>query len=163
MLALHVTNTKNLESIKKNGLKCTDASVHPVAKNFECATFLYPLDGIDYTLKFTPQNAKMRGETLADTSFVIVDVPNCVVGDLHLEDQEDAYKSNTTTLKNYITGRERRRFKEPEIVCRGTIDKEDILGSMSFGEVDVLYNTCKTSGEYIHKCMELGISKILKK
>lgn len=155
-LALHITNTKDVPLIKKEGLDCKIYPDHPIAKGFDCPTFFYPLDGIDEHLKFLPQNARMKNEDVNDTSYLVMDIPNCVVGDLTLEDQTELYKQRATQLKKYKNEQLRNQFREPEIICHHTTSKDLILGSLLFTELNAIHDKCKLTGN-VSKCMETEI------
>ena len=160
-LALHTTATKNVPSIGEEGLKCIKYPDHPIANDFECPTFFYPLDGIDQELKFLPQNARMRGEDFDDTSYIVMDVPNCMVGDQGYEGESEKYLKSSMTLKKYTDEFMRSKFKEePEIVCENTTSKDLILGSLLFTELNVIHEKCKITGN-VTKCMETEIKQHL--
>jgi len=164
-IAIRVEETKNVSTILKKGIKGKKHREHPIAKEFEKTTFLYPIDGLDQHLHFWPKNAKMKDINIDDNTYVIADVDNCFVGDLYLEDKPKEYLDNTTSLKKYTEkkGSSRYEFEEPEIVCTNDINQNKILGTMSFTKLDAVYKKCKKLGGNQYTCIELGIKEHIKK
>lgn len=165
LIAIHTTDTKNVSSIIKKGIKCKSYPEHPIARNFDCASFFYPIDGVDEQLKFWPKNARMKGMKVDDGSYIIADIGNCVVGDLYLEDRPDEYKSKTMSFSNYVkeANYSRSKFREPEITCSDEVPPKKILGSLLYSELNKINNECMKLDKDVYNCIETNIKKILEK
>lgn len=163
-IALHVTHKNKVDSIKRNGLICKTYPNHPIAKS--CSVFFYPINGADRSIKFRPQNAKFRNEDLDDEHYIIADIDNGTVGDLDLESWPNRYIENTMEYSKYYKEcMWRNRFREPEIVIKGNILKDRIVGSLPYTKLKEIYDKCYDKNERIHKCdcVENDIKKIIRR
>lgn len=162
-LALHVTHKDNVKSITQKGLICKSYEKHPIAK--DCSVFFYPINGAHKDIEFTPQNARLRNENVDDTVYVIANVEDGIVGDLYQETNIERYLDNTMKYEEYLKDcHYRNRFEEPEVVIKGSIPKEKILGSLNYTKMKKIYDNCYDKDERIHKCdcIEKDIRKIIR-
>lgn len=163
VLALHVTHKDKVKSITQKGLICKSYKEHPIAK--DCSVFFYPINGAHKDIEFTPQNARLRNENVDDTVYVIADVDDGIVGDLQQEGNIERYLYNTMKYEEYLKDcRSRNRFGEPEVIIKGSIPKEKILGSINYTKMKKIYDNCDNKDARIHKCdcIENGIMKVIR-
>jgi hypothetical protein len=162
-LALHVTSKDKIESITRKGLECKNYEDHPIAK--DCSVFFYPLNGADKDIEFTPQNARLRNEDVDDSVYIIANIEDGIVGDLYDEGNTEKYLGNTMKYEEYLKEcRARSRFREPEVVVKGNVAKERILGSLNYTKIKKIYEDCYDKNERFHRCdcIEKEIMKIIK-
>jgi hypothetical protein len=161
MLVVHVTDKKTAEIIKKEGYQCRDYSgKHPIGA--KCTTFFYPLNGVDRDLEFVPQNARLMGKDVDEyATYVICEVEDCKVGDLHLETSPERYRANTMPLKEYQEyDFNRGRFQEPEVVCTQPVPATKVLGVLPHSKMKEIFDSCPLDNKT--DCMKKKIMSAIK-
>ena len=144
-IAYHSTSRKNIESILKNGIRCTPykKNYHPLADTDKCFVFGYPPNGLDQDLEFWPHNAEIKNEDLDDKWYVAFIARNATIGDLRLEGIKTEYLKRTYKYETYLEKELRYMLHEPEVVVVGTVGSVDVINALPYSETVTIFNKCK--------------------